>query len=480
MAIKPHVSSKPVSSVDADSVVLLDTSSMSQHLIIDASVKETTPFVGLHSLQPNECNHLQTLVNNDDPDLNHVSENKNNNSIMDWISKGAKEKTPDVNTNDAQVVNKSLEVESLVNLSLSSLSTFLSVLKCKKFVCDKSVINLSSFQLSDHHISLLSKGLSFCPTPGEPDLGELRRDLDEFHRNVLLKSHFEKDIPKAQAWKEKSSGSAQPPARAASKAQFGPFSHRKFTKRSTFKPDNPKGAVEAMISCNELHSSSLKTHSPLRQNLTKSERRAMRDLSKNPNIVIKKADKGSAVVIMDRDDYINEGMSQLNNTKFYRKVDHDLTPENNALLNEKLVAYKNAGEISDKTLEYLRNDMPRTSKFYMLPKIHKNLKKPPGRPIVSANESPTEKISEFVDFFLQPLLPKLRSYVQDTTHLINILRQLANLPKGTRLVVADVTSLYTNIITAEGIAAVRRFLNKYRITSCKPSNEMIYWNSHSH
>ncbi len=402
--------------------------------------------------------------------------NQNNNSIMDWITKQHKSATTtenagnNINNNEE---NKSQEVKSLYEMSLSSLMPFLNMMKKLKFDCDKSVINLSSFQLNRHHISLLSKGLSFCPTPGEPDLGELRRDLDEFHRNVLLKSHFEKDIPKAAAWKEKTTGSTNPPDKVTSKAQLGPFSHRKFTKKSLFKPDNPKGAVEAMISCNELHFSSIETHSPLKQNLTRDERKAMRELSKNPNIVIKKADKGSAVVIMNRDDYIAEGMSQLQNTKFYREVDHDLTLEHNVKINDKLETYKKSGEISEKTFEYLHNDMPRTSKFYMLPKIHKNLKKPPGRPIVSANDSPTEKISEFVDFFLQPLLPKLRSYVQDTTHLINILRKLAKLPKGTRLVVADVTSLYTNIITAEGIEAVRKFLKKHRITSAKPSNEML-------
>ena len=37
----------------------------------------------------------------------------------------------------------------------------------------------------------------------------------------------------------------------------------------------------------------------------------------------------------------------------------------------------------------------------MLPKIHKNREHPPGRPIVSGNGCPTERISKFVDFFLQ-------------------------------------------------------------------------------
>ena len=117
--------------------------------------------------------------------------------------------------------------------------------------------------------------------------------------------------------------------------------------------------------------------------------------------------------------------------------------------------------------------MPRTSKFYLLPKIHKNLVNPPRHPIVSANECPAEKISEFVYFFLNPLLPRLSSYIQDTTHRIRILMEIEKLLPGTRLVVAYVTSLYTNILTAEGIESVRKFLDKYRQTTSKPTNEML-------
>jgi hypothetical protein len=53
------------------------------------------------------------------------------------------------------------------------------------------------------------------------------------------------------------------------------------------------------------------------------------------------------------------------------------------------------GYIDEKTLKYLIPDSPKPGRFYLLPKIHKANN--PGRPIVSANGHPTEKISEFVD-----------------------------------------------------------------------------------
>jgi hypothetical protein len=46
-------------------------------------------------------------------------------------------------------------------------------------------------------------------------------------------------------------------------------------------------------------------------------------------------------------------------------------------------------------------------RFYLLPKIHKANN--PGRPIVSANGHPTEKISEFVNFHLRQHVEALRT-----------------------------------------------------------------------
>lgn len=117
--------------------------------------------------------HVPSLTVNTARDT-HECLNRNNNSIMDWISKRKPAAADDVNVMTEGNNNKSLKVESLCKLSLSSLKVFLNTLKSRKLDCNKSVINLSSFQLNQDHISLLGKGLSFCPTPGEPDLGELR------------------------------------------------------------------------------------------------------------------------------------------------------------------------------------------------------------------------------------------------------------------------------------------------------------------
>ena len=48
-------------------------------------------------------------------------------------------------------------------------------------------------------------------------------------------------------------------------------------------------------------------------------------LSTNPNITIKKADKGNAIVIMDTSDYIKEAERQLSDSNFYIEKDTDMS-----------------------------------------------------------------------------------------------------------------------------------------------------------
>ena len=49
---------------------------------------------------------------------------------------------------------------------------------------------------------------------------------------------------------------------------------------------------------------------------------AIISLADDRSIVIKKADKGSAVVVCDRDDYVKEAQKQLGGSNIYRKVNY--------------------------------------------------------------------------------------------------------------------------------------------------------------
>ena len=130
------------------------------------------------------------------------------------------------------------------------------------------------------------------------------------------------------------------------------------------------------------------------------------------------------------------------------------------------------GEISQNTCNYLTTDNDRTQQFYLLPKIHKDAIKPPGRPIVSGSGCPTEKISQLVDHFIGPIVPLSKSYVRDSTHLINILKDFTIQPR-ILLCTLDVTSLYTNIPHSEGIQSIKEMLAIHKPPDTLPHNSYI-------
>ena len=109
--------------------------------------------------------------------------------------------------------------------------------------------------------------------------------------------------------------------------------------------------------------------------------------------MIKKADKGSNVVIQNKVDYTEEGLKQLLESKFYKLVDTDQTSKHRKIVQEFIGELYLKQEISEQTFKFLSRGGNRTGVFYMLPKIHKNIVPVPGRPVVSSCDSPTEKIS---------------------------------------------------------------------------------------
>ena len=84
------------------------------------------------------------------------------------------------------------------------------------------------------------------------------------------------------------------------------------------------------------------------------------------------------------------------------------------------------------------------------------LKKPTARPIVSGCDGPTERISAYLDHWLQPQAKSLPSYIKDTKDIIKYIES-TNLPKHCILCTLDVSSLYTNIPTDDGIYAALQF-----------------------
>ncbi|XP_072022739.1 uncharacterized protein [Amphiura filiformis] len=122
----------------------------------------------------------------------------------------------------------------------------------------------------------------------------------------------------------------------------------------------------------------------------------------------RRTDKGSAVVVLDRSSYIEEGLRQLNDSNAYKQIRSDPTLKNTKTVQNSLSKLS----IDDQTLITITPDSRNVScpQFYMLPKINK--KENPGRSIVSGCSCPTKQISRFVDFHLRLLVESLPSYIQ--------------------------------------------------------------------
>ena len=70
---------------------------------------------------------------------------------------------------------------------------------------------------------------------------------------------------------------------------------------------------------NTLKNNPLTGRQNVKDNLTKNERIALKQLKSDNAIIIKEADKGNAVVIMDRDFYKEIFLDMLSNSEFYEK-----------------------------------------------------------------------------------------------------------------------------------------------------------------
>ena len=72
----------------------------------------------------------------------------------------------------------------------------------------------------------------------------------------------------------------------------------------------------------------------------------------NPDIIIKPADKGSATVIMNKSDYINEGYRQLNDVRYYKQIPNHIYLETSEKVTDILYDLCKKQVISHKASEF--------------------------------------------------------------------------------------------------------------------------------
>ena len=109
-------------------------------------------------------------------------------------------------------------------------------------------------------------------------------------------------------------------------------------------------------------------------NLSKKETRILNELGKNRDIVIKKADKGSRIVVQDQSTYISEGSSHLADASTYKPLDSDPTASTGNSIGELVDSMKKLSYLDTYTHAYMLSPEKvylRTQRMYFLKKLHK-------------------------------------------------------------------------------------------------------------
>ncbi|MGL5596520.1 MAG: hypothetical protein ACRDDA_00030, partial [Aeromonas sp.] len=309
------------------------------------------------------------------------------------------------------------------------------------------VVNLSRvIDLNNHEISLLEKGLGFIPEiKVKSSVPELQAQVAEYHKRLRVAAFYGDEAGGAGPRKP-----FMPPSEWEPPEDKVPqVAHIIVDRDTNFLLDLPVG------------------DSGSTGNLLYGEQVALQRFQDDFNVIIKPADKGAVVVVMDRAQYIREAMRQLQDTQYYKKLQKLIYTDSIKIIGDLVDQLVAQGYLNRKQGDYVKgNGTPRPRRFYILPKIHKSRTSwpfedmPPGRPIVSDCGSESYGIAEYIDHYLNPLARKHSSYIRDTWDFLDKTRELV-MDKKMKFFTLDVTSLYTNIETQKGLRAVRDCFIRY-------------------
>ncbi|CAJ0927374.1 unnamed protein product [Ranitomeya imitator] len=147
----------------------------------------------------------------------------------------------------------------------------------------------------------------------------------------------------------------------------------------------------------------LRLNSSKYNNLSAGERRALKELCNNTEFLVREADKGGNVVLWPHEMYSIEVLRQLNNTNNYHVLPSDPTWVFKGKLDHLIKEATGEGILNKREADFLVTHHPVVPTFYILPKVHKSLNRPPGRPIVSGIGGIMERPCIYLDHFLQPM-----------------------------------------------------------------------------
>ena len=406
-----------------------DQNKMRQHLITCFETKKMLPFPKFSNNQSNECMSMSTALTKE----------------SSWsIPKRRSKRLQAIQQTQAI----SLQNRFLAPQVVRTQETTKPILQ--KHQITAVVHNISGIKLHKDELSLLEKGLNFCPSHKSLDTDQLLDDIYFYCRNLRLKEHFFNDDQEESTDVEQSVEERCP--------MTSTYRNRYFNPSMNSSPNLEKFISNVKSEITDLCAAPIRHKS----NMSQLERAKLVSLKERKDIIIQRADKGGKIVLMNPETYERSCIAQLEDESFYMKLDSDPTDTIKKEILSELSNMHNRELIDNKERKLLEEHLikPRTPFFYGLPKIHKMFSSfPPLRPIISGYNSCTARLSEYLDTFLKYQAKRRKSFLRDTKDFLVKLQSLkGKIPNRSILVTMDVSSLYTNIDHEEGAEACYRAL----------------------
>jgi len=275
----------------------------------------------------------------------------------------------------------------------------------------KVIFNFSKRNLTSAEESLLVKGLNLSVPPKKLNYGDFLLPFERLYKDL------DKLVPD-----DKKKDSLEPVGAAIKDAAFECF--------HTYDPKNE-------------------------QNLPAVEYDALKTLLKDDSIIIQKSDKGNSVVILNKEDYISKMEELLQDVSKFQRLKIKEGQDYNYLINQELRiskflrSLKEKEAITEHTYKKLNPTGTQPSVLYGLAKVHKPAVNgvPKLRPILSAINSPTYNMSQYLNEILKPFTTNQYTVKDSFSFATEIRAQQSSCIMGS----LDVDSLFTNIPLTETI-----------------------------
>ena len=192
-----------------------------------------------------------------------------------------------------------------------------------------------------------------------------------------------------------------------------------------------------------------------RRNITKDGAQDLSELKKDHSRVILTADKGVALVVMNRTEYNNKAQKLLEDGGAYKEIKTDPTNKLQNKLINLLKKIKVEGGISDQLYKEMYPTAAVAPKFYGLPKTHR--RDIPLRPIESSMDSINYEVAKELSRILRPLVGNSLHHIKNTGYFVQQMKG-TTLQANECITSYDVSALFTSVCIDPAINIITKKL----------------------